>query len=255
MPAATLATLMLVKMQTVALWLFQHGGSRLNLLELWSHMGWPARAVAIILLVMSAWSIGVMLDRWMAFTAARKQSRQFAPLVAGALREGKLDEAIRAGERNKKSHLAKVVTAGLQEFRVLDQSNGQAEEIPGEKIEASRRALDRASAITHTELERGLSGLATIGSTAPFVGLLGTVIGIIDAFQEVQGQQTTGVTAVAGGISEALVTTALGLTVAIPAVMMFNYFTSKIKAFDVEMDNSSSELVDYFLKRSSAIKR
>src|SRR5882724_133638 len=188
----------------------------------------------------------VMIDRWIAFSAARKQSRQFAPVVAGALREGKLDEAIRVAERNKKSHLAKVVTAGLQEFK----AHGESTEIPGEQIEASKRALERAEAIVHAELERGLSGLATIGSTAPFVGLLGTVIGIIDAFREIQGHETTGVSAVAGGISEALVTTALGLTVAIPAVMMFNYFTTKIRAFDVEMDNSSSELVDYFLKRA-----
>jgi biopolymer transport protein ExbB/biopolymer transport protein TolQ len=245
----SLATLTPLKFQAAAFWLFQESGSHMNILELWSHMGWPARAVAIILLVMSAWSIGVMLDRWLAFTAARKQSRQFAPLVAGALREGKLDEAIRVGERNKRSHLAKVVTAGLQEFRAHQQSD----EISGEKIEASKRALDRAEAIVHTELERGLSGLATIGSTAPFVGLLGTVIGIIDAFQAIHGSNTTGMSAVAGGISEALVTTALGLTVAIPAVMMFNYFTSKIKAFDVEMDNSSSELVDYFLKRNAVI--
>src|SRR5262249_48749772 len=126
---------------------------------------------------------------------------------------------------------------------------------PGDRIEASQRALNRAIAIVHAELERGLSGLATIGSTAPFVGLLGTVIGIIDAFAEIQNHQTTGVTAVAGGISEALVTTALGLFVAIPAVMMFNYFTARIKAFDVEMDNSSSELVDYFLKRSISVAR
>lgn len=241
----------LVTTHVAAAFLFYDGTRRFDLWELWTHMGWPARSIAIILLAMSAWSIGVMLDRWLAFNAARKQSRQFAPVVAGALREGKLDEAIRVAERNKKSHLAKVVNAGLQEFRVHQQS----EEIPGGQIEASRRALDRAAAITHAELERGLSGLATIGSTAPFVGLLGTVIGIIDAFREIQGQQTTGVSAVAGGISEALVTTALGLTVAIPAVMMFNYFTSKIKAFDVEMDNSSSELVDYFLKRAAVVKR
>ena len=145
----------------------------------------------------------------------------------------------------RKAIWPKVVNAGLLEFRAHEQSA----EIPGDKIEASRRALERASAIVHAELERGLSGLATIGSTAPFVGLLGTVIGIIDAFREIQGQNGTGISAVAGGISEALVTTALGLTVAIPAVMMFNYFTTKIRAFDVEMDNSSSELVDYFLKR------
>jgi biopolymer transport protein ExbB len=234
----------------IAFWMFQET-HRLNLIELWEHMGWPARTIAVILLAMSAWSIGVMLDRWMTFRAARKQSRQFAPMVAGALREGKLDDAIRVGERSKKSHLAKVVTAGLQEFRVHE----QIQDVPGDKIEASRRALDRAAAITHTELERGLSGLATIGATAPFVGLLGTVIGIIDAFAEIQSAKTTGFTAVAGGISEALVTTALGLTVAIPAVMTYNYFTAKIKAFDVEMDNSSSELVDYFLKRSAVVKQ
>jgi biopolymer transport protein ExbB len=244
---AHLASSIFVKTPMAMFLLFQstNGPSRMDLMEMWTHMGWPARSVAIVLLGMSAWSIGVMMDRWLAFQAARKQSRQFAPIVASALREGKLDEAIRVAERNKKSHLAKVVNAGLLEFRAHEQST----EIPGDKIEASRRALDRASAIVHAELERGLSGLATIGSTAPFVGLLGTVIGIIDAFREIQGQNGTGISAVAGGISEALVTTALGLTVAIPAVMMFNYFTSKIKAFDVEMDNSSSELVDYFLKR------
>jgi biopolymer transport protein ExbB/biopolymer transport protein TolQ len=250
---AHLASSIFVKTPMAMFLLFQstNGPSRMDLMEMWTHMGWPARSVAIILLGMSAWSIGVMMDRWLAFQAARKQSRHFAPIVAGALREGKLDEAIRVAKRNKKSHLAKVVNAGLLEFRAHEQST----EIPGDKIEASRRALDRASAIVHAELERGLSGLATIGSTAPFVGLLGTVIGIIDAFREIQGQNGTGISAVAGGISEALVTTALGLTVAIPAVMMFNYFTSKIKAFDVEMDNSSSELVDYFLKRRGAVRK
>jgi len=253
MLVAHLASSMLVKTPTVAIMLLYSGGgtSHFNLWEMWLHMGWLARSIAIILLGMSAWSMGVMMDRWLAFRAARRQSRQFAPIVAGALREGKLDEAIRVAERNTKSHLAKVVNAGLLEFRAHEQS----EEIPGDQIEASRRALDRASAIVHAEMERGLSGLATIGSTAPFVGLLGTVIGIIDAFQEIQGTNTTGISAVAGGISEALVTTSLGLTVAIPAVMMFNYFTTKIRAFDVEMDNSSSELVDYFLKRAVVAKR
>ncbi len=253
MLSADFAGSIFLKSQLAAVWLFQESTPpHYDLLAMWNHMGWPARTIAIILFVMSAWSIGVMMDRWLAFSAARKQSREFAPAVAGALREGKLDEAIRVAERNKKSHLAKVVSAGLHEMRAHQQS----EEIPGEKIEASRRALDRASAIVHAELERGLSGLATIGSTAPFVGLLGTVIGIIDAFRQIQERQgATGISAVSGGISEALVTTALGLTVAIPAVMMFNYFTSRIKAFDVEMDNSSSELVDYFLKRASVSRR
>ena len=250
---ASLANFVLVKIQTVAMWVFQESseGAHFNLWRMWIHMGWPARAVAIILLLMSAWSIGVMIDRWLAFRLARKQSRQFAPAVADALREGRLDEAIRVAEHSKKSHLAKVVTSGLQEFQLHDQSPAT----PEERIEASRRALERTEAIVHAELERGLGGLATIGATAPFVGLLGTVIGIIDAFAAIQEHGTTGMTAVSGGISEALVTTALGLFVAIPAVMMFNYFTGKIKAFDVEMDNSSSELVDYFLKQQIVSRR
>ncbi|HKD44979.1 MAG TPA: MotA/TolQ/ExbB proton channel family protein [Candidatus Angelobacter sp.] len=250
---ANLATLILIKAQLAAFWFFQGDESAIGWdpLSLWRQMNWPARIIVIILLIMSAWSIGVMIDRWVAFNAARKQSRQFAPAVAGALREGKLDEAIRVAERNKKSHLAKVVTAGLQEFK----AHGDSNEIPGEQIEASKRALERAEAIVHAELKRGLGGLATIGSTAPFVGLLGTVIGILNAFRKMSESKATGLAAVAGGISEALVTTALGLFVAIPAVMMFNYFTGKVEAFDVEMDNSSSELVDYFLKRTNAAVR
>src|SRR5437879_6307540 len=218
---------------------------------MWNQMGWLARIVVIVLFVMSAWSIGVMIDRLIAYNGARKQSRQFAPAVAGALREGKLDEAIKIADRYNKSHLAKVVVAGLQEFRAHQLSN----EISGEEIEASKRALDRAEAIVHAELKRGVSSLATIGSTAPFVGLFGTVVGIIHAFTGISTEKSTGLAAVAGGISEALVTTAIGLFVAIPAVWVYNYFTSKIEAFDVEMDNSSSELIDYFIKKSGRGKK
>jgi biopolymer transport protein ExbB/biopolymer transport protein TolQ len=237
-------------MHALGMWLFQEAAVGFDFLSMWRAMGFAAKAVVIILFVMSAWSIGVMIDRWLAFGAARKQSRTFAPLVAGALREGKIDEAVRIAERHKKSHLAKVVTAGLQEFQAH-----QAAAITSEDIEASKRALDRASAIVHAELKRGLSGLATIGATAPFVGLFGTVLGIINAFRGIAASAATGLAAVAGGISEALVTTALGLFVAVPAVWVFNIFTSKVESFDVEMDNSSSELIDYFVKRSAGAGR
>jgi biopolymer transport protein ExbB/TolQ len=213
---------------------------------MWGQMSWLARIVVIILFIMSAWSIGVMIDRVIAFNGARGQSRQFAPAVAGALREGKLDEAIKIADRFGKSHLAKVVVAGLQEFR----AHQMGSDISGNEIEASKRALERAEAIVHAELKRGISTLATIGSTAPFVGLFGTVVGIINAFKGISSEKSTGLAAVAGGISEALVTTAVGLFVAIPAVMVFNYFTNRVEAFDVEMGNSSSELIDYFIKRS-----
>jgi biopolymer transport protein ExbB len=240
------------KFLALGVWLFQEQGAvGFDPMSMWHSMGWPARAVVIVLFIMSAWSIAVMIDRYIAFQAARKQSRLFAPAVAGALKEGKIDEAIAIAEQNKRSHLAKVVTAGLQEF----QAHQATAEISGEEIEASKRALERASAIVHAELKRGVPALATVGSTAPFVGLFGTVLGIIHAFEGISAEHTTGLGAVAGGIAEALVTTAIGLLVAIPAVWLYNYFSSKLEAFDVEMDNSSSELIDYFIKRTERGKK
>jgi biopolymer transport protein ExbB/biopolymer transport protein TolQ len=238
---------MLLQMKVWAFMLIQAEAPAISfdVRHMWDQMSWLARAVVMVLFIMSAWSIGVAIDRLLAFNAARKQSRAFAPAVAGALREGKLDEAIKIADRYNKSHLAKVVVAGLQEF----QAHRTSSDISGEEIEASKRALERAEAIVHAELKRGVSTMATIGSTAPFVGLFGTVVGIINAFKGISQEKSTGLGAVAGGISEALVTTAVGLFVAIPAVWMYNYFSGRIEAFDVEMGNSSSELIDYFLKR------
>jgi biopolymer transport protein ExbB len=240
---------MVLQLQVWALFLLQESSGPAIAFDpraMWNQMGWLARLVVIALFLMSAWSIGVMIDRLIAFNGARKQSRAFAPAVAQSLRDGKLDDAIKIADRFGKSHLAKVVVAGLQEFRAHEMSS----EISGEKVEASKRALERAEAIVHAELKKGISTLATIGSTAPFVGLFGTVVGIINAFKGISTEKSTGLGAVAGGISEALVTTAVGLFVAIPAVWMYNYFSNRVEAFDVEMGNSSSELVDYFLKRT-----
>ncbi len=239
---------MVLQLQVWALLLLQEAAPAVgfDVLSMLKQMSWPAKLIVLTLFIMSAWSIGVMIDRFIAFNGARTQSRQFAPAVAGALREGKLDEAIKIADRYSKSHLAKVVVAGLQEFRAHQLSS----DISGEEIAASKRALERAEAIVHAELKRGISSLATIGSSSPFVGLLGTVLGIINAFKGISTEKSTGLGAVAGGISEALVTTAVGLFVAIPAVWAYNYFTNRVEAFDVEMGNSSSELVDYFLKRS-----
>ena len=241
---------MLLQAHVTALMLFQDA-PQFDLVSMWNTMLWPARSVVLILIAMSIWSFGVMFDRLIAFNGARKQSRQLVPAVAGALREGKLDEAIKIADRYPKSHLAKVMVAGLQEFTAHQKSS----DISGEEIESSRRALERAEAIVHAELKRGISTLATIASSAPFVGLLGTVVGIINAFQGIAAEKSTGLGAVAGGISEALVATAIGLLVAIPAVWMFNYFSNRVEAFDVEMGNSSSELIDYFIKRTQGARK
>ena len=225
----------------------QSGEVGWDLLTMWHNMGIPAKLVVGILFIMSAWSVGIMIDRALMYSAARKQSRIFVQQVAGALKDNKLDEAISIAERNKKSHIAKVVATGLSEFQSASQQVSDAE-----VIEAAKRGLERSVAIVHAEMKRGLSALATIGSTAPFVGLFGTVFGILNAFKGIEQSKATGLSAVAGGIAEALVTTAFGLLVAVPAVWAYNYFTNKVEAFDVEMDNSSMELINYFILRRGA---
>ena len=218
---------------------------QIYLLEMFTSMGWVAKAIVVLLFILSAYSIGIMIERWLIYRQARKQSRLFTPAVAECLREGKIDEAIALGEQYNKSHLAKVLVSGLHEL----QAHAKSKDIPGESIEASRRALERATAIAIEDLKRGLGALATIGSTAPFVGLFGTTVGIINAFMGMKTEETAGIAAVAGGIAEALITTAMGLFVAVPAVWAFNAFTNRVETFTVEMDNSSSELIDFFLTK------
>jgi len=224
-----------------------------DLMAMWQQMGIVAKAVAFVLFFMSMWSFGVAIERIFTFTQARNQSKMFAPQVAKHLRDQRLKDAIAlASSKNYRySHLAKVVLAGLQEYQFQQESGGQGlgrEDL----MDTVRRSIQRASALTASDLKKGVSALATIGSTAPFVGLLGTVVGVITAFQGIAASGSGGIGAVSAGIAEALVETALGLVVAIPAVWFYNYLTGRIEYFNVEMDNSSSELVDYFIRKTAA---
>ena len=224
----------------------------LDLIEMWQQMGFVAKAVAWILFFMSMWSIGVAVERIYTFIQAKNQSKVYAPQVAKHLKDGRLKDAI-AISTNKNyrySHLAKVVLAGLQEYQ-FQQESGGASLNREDVLDTVRRSIQRATALTASDLKKGVSTLATIGSTAPFVGLLGTVVGVINAFTGIASTGSGGIGAVSKGISEALVETALGLFVAIPAVWFYNYLTSRLEYFNVEMDNSSSELVDYFIKKTS----
>jgi biopolymer transport protein ExbB/biopolymer transport protein TolQ len=207
----------------------------------------PGWGVIITLLIQSVYMIAVGIERWLTYNKAKQQSRQYAPKVAQALKTGNIDEAINISDRHKDSHLAMVVSSGLKEFAAHQGNN----EISADEMAASERALERAIAVKTAELKRGLAGLATVGSTAPFVGLFGTVVGIIGAFQALKNNESAGIGAVGGAIAEALVATAFGILVAVPAVWLFNYFTNKVTSFGVEMENSASELVDYFIKQRS----
>ena len=224
----------------------------MNIIEMWGTMGPVAKAIGVILVIMSMISFGVAIERIYTFTQARKQSKLYAPQVAKHLKDGRLKEAIAlwASEDYRYSHLAKVVLAGLQEYQFQQESGGtlQREDL----LDTVRRSIQRATALTANDLKKGVNTLATIGSTAPFVGLLGTVVGVINAFVGIAATGSGGIGAVSAGIAEALVTTALGLFVAIPAAWLFNYFTNTLERFQVEMSNSSSELVDFFIKKQGS---
>jgi biopolymer transport protein ExbB/biopolymer transport protein TolQ len=220
-----------------------------NPIELWGKMTIIAQGVVVVLIIMSIYSLTIAFERFLYYRKARNQSVAYAKMVTGFLKQDKLQDAIDASKKFKNSHVARVLSAGLYEFS-HDIKSGGANLKGHDMIEAAERAIEREALVTTADMKKGLSGLATIGTTAPFIGLFGTVIGIINAFRGMALTGSGGIAAVSAGISEALVTTALGLFVAIPAVWMFNYFTNKIEAFDVEMGNSSSELIDYFLKRS-----
>jgi biopolymer transport protein ExbB/TolQ len=216
-----------------------------HLMSMVHSMSWTARGVVIMLLLMSVISLCLAADRGLRYRAARHQSVTFVQQVTPVLEDGELDEAISVAGRNPKSHIAAMVATGLTELRLAPAHASNTE-----LIDAAKRGLDRSVATIHAELKRGLSGLATIGSTAPFVGLFGTVVGIMNAFRASGPARGAGITTVASGISEALVTTALGLLVAVPAVWCYNYFSSKVESFDVEMENSSMELVSYLVRRT-----
>lgn len=228
-------------------------GGGMNLIEMWNSMGPVAKGIGVILIIMSMWSFGVAIERIYTYTQAKKQSKLYAPQVAKHLKEGRLKDAISVStsKNYRYSHLAKVVLAGLQEFQ-FQQESGGGQLAREDLLDTVRRAIQRASALTANDLKKGVATLATIGATAPFVGLLGTVVGIITAFQGIAATGSGGIGAVSAGIAEALVETALGLVVAIPAVWFYNYLSVRLEYFNVEMDNSSSELVDYFIKKTAA---
>jgi len=209
---------------------------------------WVGKAVILILTGLSIYSIAVMIDKFRSYKAARDESLKFLPLFVKNLKDNNFAGALDAARKFKKSHIAKVVSAGLIEYDndKLDLKDSH------DLVAAVGRALDRAVSLTSAEMKKGTGGLATIGSSAPFIGLFGTVVGIINAFTGIAISGSGGLAAVSAGIAEALITTAFGILVAVPAVMAFNYFTTRLERFQIEMSNSSAELLDFFLKKHEA---
>jgi biopolymer transport protein ExbB/biopolymer transport protein TolQ len=221
-------------------------------LSLWEQMTWIARGVVIVLLLLSIWTLYASIERLLVFRKARKQSLTFARQVTQLLAQDKIQDTIDASRKYRFSHIARVTRAGLIQF-LLDHRPGKPSPsgpLSGQdQVEAARRAIERETLITYSDFKKGVGSLATIATTAPFIGLFGTVIGIINAFRGMAMTGSGGISAVSAGIAEALVTTALGLFVAIPAAWIYNHFVNSLERFQVEMSNSSSELVDFFIKK------
>jgi len=215
-----------------------------SLLALFRSMGGFAKGIVFVLAIMSVLSLTVMVGKWWRLRKAQRETRKFAPEFSQFLEEDNLNEAIRLAEGYKQSHVARVLGGALGEVKPLLQDGS----VTVSDINSAERAVERNMMIILSELKRGLAILATVGATAPFVGLLGTTMGIVNAFTGMAQSGAGGMGAISAGVAEALITTAFGLLVAIPAVWAFNYFTTKIDNLSVEMTYTSKEMIDYLIK-------
>ncbi len=216
----------------------------MSMIELWQSMGPFAKGIVYTLMIMSVWSLSIMVQKWWYLRSAQSQTRKFAPEFSQFLEEDNLTEAINLAEGYKKSHVAKVLGGALAEIKPLIQDGS----VTVSDINSAERAVEREMLMQIVLMKRSLAVLATTGATAPFVGLLGTTMGVVNAFQGMAAGGGGGISSIAAGISEALITTAFGLLVAIPAVWAFNYFQTKIDNITAEMTYSSKEMIDYLIK-------
>lgn len=216
----------------------------MSLTELYHSMGWFAKGIVYILLAMSAFVFTVLIQKWWSMRRAQAETRKFAPEFSQFLEEDNLAEAIKLAEGYKRSHVARVLGGALSEVRPLIQDGS----VTVADINSAERAVEREMLMTVVDLKRGLAVLATVGATAPFVGLLGTTMGVVNSFTGMAASGSGGLSAISAGVAEALITTAIGIGVAIPGVWAYNYFQTKIDNLTAEMTYTSKEMIDYLIK-------
>ena len=217
-----------------------------SMMKLWEDAGMFARGIVVVLGIMSVYSMMIVIQKLIKIKKSEAGTRKFAPQFSRAIQEENLDVAIALAEKTKDSHVARVLGGALAEVKPLLRDRAT---ITAADINSAERAVDRQMMITLADFKSGLGILGTVGSTAPFVGLLGTTMGIVNAFMAMStGGASGGLAGIGSGIAEALITTAFGLIVAIPAVWAYNYFTTKVEGLAVEMTYTSKELIDYLIK-------
>jgi biopolymer transport protein ExbB/TolQ len=218
-----------------------------SLVEIWHQAGLVGKSVFVLLAVMSVYSLGLVAERLRRYAAARRESLAYVTRLRDLLGKGELEDVVKTAQDHPRSPIAAVVAAGVGAY-VTGAKQSTAGRVGVDLVEALDRSLERVRDRQVSGLKRGLSGLATIGSTAPFVGLFGTVVGIIKAFTSMSASGSGGLGAVSGDIAEALVATGLGLFVAIPAVALYNYLSSRVEELTVDINDVAGEVVAHVLR-------
>jgi biopolymer transport protein ExbB/biopolymer transport protein TolQ len=216
---------------------------KFSLVDLWATVGVFAKAVVIAMLLMGLASLFITCERLVVFVRSRRASRRYAAQMARTFESGQVRSSGQVGLAGNVGHLGRVIEAGIKAFETSPSSDEQF------TVDTVARALERQAQREIEQLRRGQGVLGTVSSTAPFVGLLGTVMGIVTAFQQMAATGAGGLATVSAGIAEALVTTAIGLLVAIPAVFAFNFLQGWVDARAVDIAESSNEFLDFVARR------
>jgi biopolymer transport protein ExbB/TolQ len=212
-----------------------------NLIELWNGMNNLVRVVVLVLTIQALLCIAVTVDRVILLIGAYRRGRRFARAAGPVLASGDLQGALELARKDRGSHLAGFIRTGVETYlerrrKGLDQAKA---------AELTARALERKSESLGDTLNKGLNVLASTGSTAPFIGLLGTVLGILNAFKLVGQEGSGGMSTIGTAIAEALIVTGYGLVVAIPSVLLFNWLSSRISRYEAGLTHARHELVDH----------
>lgn len=229
--------------------LAEGGHDSFSAIEIWRAASIMNKFIIGLLFFLLALQIYVAIDRFVTYAQSNAASDKFLKLFMDTLRRGDFEAAKRAATTHNKSHVALVLKHGLDIFQYEKQLKTMNPN--HDAIQPVERAIARGTAEVLELLKKGMSSLATIGALAPFIGLLGTVIGIIKVFSDLKTKGAGDINALAGSIGEALATTALGLVCAIPAVWIYNLLTNKQDMVVTNINNAASQMIDEFIRRES----
>ena len=223
---------------------------QLSLLELWATMGWFAKGIVFLLFGMSIFAAAIAIRKAVELRRGERATVKFSQPFSQALAAENFNAAADLVEKHKASHLAAAFRGVMENLQIF----GKDRRLSAVEIASLQRTIELNSLEQLANLRRGLGVLATVGATAPFVGLLGTTMGVVNAFTGMAAAGSGGLSAISAGIAEALITTAFGLLVAIPAVWLYNYFVNKIEYVGMEIQYAAKEFTDFMLKHEAHVQ-